>query len=281
MPSITEAQSLPWRERDIVLSLNATFDRHLERTGARNILRQQFCVDTDTFRLRPDVAREDKMVFVGSSYSNRLHHQPQEKEILRHFVQMMEAGAVITEDIVRDAADAHGLTFAHVYWDLLHYAVRDTTVRWLCETAPLPVEVYGHHWDGDPVVSPFFKGPIPHGEKVAKLYNGARYALVSHPFEINSQRLSEAAACGCVPLVYDVRSIAEPPHWNDECLFFTTRDELRAAFDRVPSGNTSVIATHFSYDALARRILHLVGGVPNDDAHATPTSHAPRRLRVK
>ncbi|MDH5230301.1 MAG: glycosyltransferase, partial [Gammaproteobacteria bacterium] len=113
--------------------------------------------------------------------------------------------------------------------------------------------------DKDPIVQPFYKGAINHGEDLAKLYNSAEYALVvTQPTEVNNQRLAEAAACGAIPVVTDVRAQSEKPHWDDECLFFSNRDELYNALKQKPKNDPSVIANYFSYKDFAKIIIDSV-----------------------
>lgn len=108
------------------------------------------------------------------------------------------------------------------------YVVRDMSVRWLCLlSAEIEVEVYGRYWEHDDMVRPFFKGALPHGAAVATLYNETTYALVPHMFDLQSQRLIEAAACGAIPIVYDCRYRAEKPHWDDHCLWYRRQEELQ------------------------------------------------------
>lgn len=123
----------------------------------------------------------------------------------------------------------------------------------------LPVDVYGRYWDQDAEVLPYYRGELQHGEAVADVYRAARYALVCHPFEINSQRLAEVAACGCIPVVYDCRDVAEPPFWDDYCLFFKTAEELQNILRQClqPAKPPEGLAEQFTYRAAARRLIDL------------------------
>lgn len=139
-----------------------------------------------------------------------------------------------------------------------NYIVRDTVVRWACELTHIDVEIYGRGWEYDPVIMSKYKGELPHGEAVAQIYQEASHALVPMPLVLNSQRLAEIAACGCIPVVYDIRHEAEPPHWDKECLFFTTKAKLAVCIQHPPPGSPLEIAKIFSYDAMARRIITII-----------------------
>ncbi len=256
MPEIVHNRDLlPWRERDLVYSFSPRIDGYLRRTGARDIRRQRFCIDGEVFRERPEIPREEKIVFVGSAYASRLRDSAAERDLIDRLETAFAQGQRFSITEIEALAEAHGVDGRRALWDLFHYVVRDTTVRWMCETAPIPVEVYGRGWEIYPQVVPFFKGPLPHGEPVARVYNSARFALVTHPFEVHSQRLAEAAGCGCIPVVYDARHVTDAPYWEDQCLFFHSRETLRAAFARRPRRPPREIARESTYEAFARSLV--------------------------
>lgn len=258
MPAITRGSTLPWRERDITLSLTRSFDEYLQRSGCTNVQRQHFCIDDKVFNTDYNIPRENKIVFIGSSYRARLKNDPSENGALQDIIQQMESGEPIDETFLRPLSKRWGLDYHRVYWDLFHYAARDVTLQWLCRDADIPVEVYGRGWEHDPIVQPYFCGELPHGDAVAKVYNSARYALVSHPFEVNSQRLVEAAACGSVPVVFDCRHIAEPPFWDEYCCFFRTAEQLRACLNLESDRDPTPLAQSFTYDHLAHFVIDTI-----------------------
>ena len=258
IPIITRGTSLPWRERDITLSLSRQLDEYLQKTGCKNIHRQSFCIDTDVFHVDKDIPRENKVVFIGSSYRRRLQNNPAESGALQDIIQHMEVGNPIDEHLLRSISKRWGVQYHKVYWDLFHYAVRDVTVQWLCRDSTIPVEIYGRGWEDDPIVGPHFKGELPHGSAVAEVYNSARLSLVSHPSEVNSQRLVEAAACGSVPVVFDCRHIAEPPFWEQHCLFFSTAQQLQECLNSENVPDPTALAKSYTYDRLAQFVTNTV-----------------------
>ncbi|MCF6211294.1 MAG: hypothetical protein L3J88_10070 [Gammaproteobacteria bacterium] len=251
MPSITRGVTLPWRERDITLSLTRNFDDYLQHCGCPEVRRQHFCIDKEIFNTAHDVKRENKIIFIGSSYRDRLRKSSRENGALQDIIARMKAGEPVDETFLRPLSQRWRLDYHRVYWDLFHYAVRDVTLQWLCREADIPIEVYGRGWQDDPLVRPHFRGELPHGEAVARAYNSARYAFICHPFEINSQRLVEAAACGSVPVVFDCRHIAEAPHWDEYCRFFRTAAQLRDRLHSKDDLDPTPIAQSFNYDHLA------------------------------
>lgn len=258
MPAITRGTALPWRERDITLSVSKNFDEYLQHCGCTDIQRQQFCIDDEVFNTNHNIPRENKIVFVGSSYRTRLQNNLSENGVLQDIIKQMEAGEPVGETFLRPLSQRWGVNYHRVYWDLFHYAVRDVTLQWLCRDADIPVEVYGRGWEDDPIVRPYFCGELPHGDAVARVYNSARYALVCHPFEVNSQRLVEAAACGSIPVVFDCRHTAEPPFWDEYCRFFRTADQMQACLHRMDNPDPTGLARSFTYDHLAHFVTDAI-----------------------
>ncbi|MBF0155132.1 MAG: tetratricopeptide repeat protein [Magnetococcales bacterium] len=261
MKEIREGNAIDWRERDIIFSAYPDFDDLLRKTGARHVRRQDLCVDLNTFYVTQPRHERRKVVFLGSSHHHFLHGVPGEERVLRELGDLVEQGATITRDHTRDLATRTHLDFSHVNDYLYSYVVRNRCVEWLCELAPeleWDVEVYGRHWDEIPIVAPYFRGEVPHGAAVAAIYNQARYALAAHPYMVKSQRLAELSACGCIPVLFDDRIHAEGPHWENEILYFKTREALRTCLGQEPKGDPNAIAQSCSYDKFARRILRLV-----------------------
>ena len=258
MPEMLKRESMPWRERDIVFSAYREFDPYLEDCAAPQIHRQGFCVDTDVFYRMPDIQRSEKIIFIGSSYRNRLSDCPGEKQVLSELIDLFNKGEAITKTYVDELAERVNMPVLSIWHHYLNYVVRDMSVRWICQQNIVDVEVYGRGWEHDEVVRQYYKGELEHGEAVAKKYNEAKYCLISLPQEVNSQRLSEAAACGCIPVIYDSRHTAEPPFWEDQCMYFRTRDELYQNLTKVPQCAPDIIAETFSYDAFAKCIIETI-----------------------
>lgn len=294
MPQLKNRQPLKWRDRDFNLSISPLFDRYLEQCGASKVERLHFVIDDEIFHGDYQTARIEKIVFVGSSYLPVIDPEnSQHKLALAALLAVMEQGGRFDEATVTQIAAASSLSYEFVFWKLLHYVIRDHAVKWLCaaqgcasvaggtmpeaaaaqgcasvaggsmpETAAAPglqVDIYGRYWDQDAEVAAYYRGELQHGAAVADVYRSARYALVCHPFEINSQRLAEVAACGCIPLVYDCRDVAEPPHWDEYCLFFKTAEELQNILRQrlQPAKPPEGLAQPFTYKAAVRRLIDL------------------------
>ena len=262
MTQIKSGERLDWRKNDFNFSVSPLFDDYLKQCGAATVERQHFVIDDDVFYADPAQSRQPGVVFVGTSYRMKVDFSdPRHQQAVEELTAILERGGRLDKDTVAGIAERSGLDYEFVFWKLLHYAVRDNAVQWLCRQATLPVDVYGRYWDQDTVVAPFFRGELPHGVEVANLYRSAEYALVCHPFEINSQRLAEVAACGCIPVVYDCRDVAEMPHWEQCCLFFKTEAELKHILDNrlQPPESPLLLARHFTYDAAVEHFIEKSG----------------------
>ncbi|MBF0178029.1 MAG: hypothetical protein HQL63_14465 [Magnetococcales bacterium] len=260
-PDIRSGKPLPWRKRDLVFSAYPAFDELIRATGAPVVERQDMCVDLACFRNTTPRDARHKVVFIGSSYHHFLHAHPVEERIFHLLRDMFEQGEPIPDTLIQDLARQTGIPYIQINQYIFTCVVRNRSVEWLCELAPdlaWEVEVYGRFWDRIPLVAPYYRGELHHGEAVATVYNQARYALSPHQRLIKSQRLVEITACGAFPVVNDDRLYTEPPHWEDKILFYRTRDELWECLHREPQHDPGVIAESFSYDALARRVLDKV-----------------------
>nr|CRH08224.1 Protein of unknown function. Containing tetratricopeptide TPR-4 [Candidatus Magnetococcus massalia] len=263
MPDLQAGKPLLWRPRDLTYAALSSFDPMLEATGCPHFQRQNFCVDTQTFASHTPLEKRQKIIFVGSAYRHHLNpHHPVEQKLVAQFIERTSAGGGFSKEEIFQLAEQADMEGTYLCEYIYPYAVRDLVVTWLCELAPeLPyhVEIYGRGWESNPTVAPYFQGPIEHGMGLVKLYNQARYALAAEPHAVNTQRMAEIAACGAIPLLHDQRRYAEPPHWDNEVLYFNTKRQLKEAIDTTPSASASAIAEALSYDSFAKRILSDAG----------------------
>lgn len=258
---LRSAKNIKWRDRDILFAQSFLADEMLKLKGAKNIHRQGIGVDTDIYRPMSNVKRERKVIFIGSSYITTYNSLPGcegDKDILKILGELLESGQPITREIVEDLGNKYGLPYNVILERHAAYLLRERVIEWVCRQGDIKVEVYGRYWEQNPVVKPFLKGVLPFGEPVARAYNEAMYAISAVPANITIQRVVEMAACGCIPVVYDCRHIAEKPHWDNECLFFRSREELYACFDKAPVGNPIDIGKADSYDSFAEKILSII-----------------------
>ncbi len=254
MQEVIEGRTLHWRERDLVYAASDQLGEFLTQTGARAVKYQSFCLDEDIFCADPNVERENKLVFVGSSYITNIHDDKCWAAVER-FRQLAADGIPIDAAVVADVAAKCTIPEPAAMM-ALNFIVRDQTVEWLCQQDRIPVEVYGRFWDRNRIVAPHYRGEVAHGPDLAAIYRSARYAYSGISLQVSTQRLGEIGACGCIPVVYDFRHCADQPHWDEQCLFFRSRDELYACLDQDPAPDADAFRDYYSYTRFARRILN-------------------------
>ena len=256
MPDLEKGTQFEIRDRDYTYSALKQLDPFIERCGVRDIQRQGFCVDTAKFFEDSRSLREDRIVFAGSSYIGHLYDKSQNAaKALLEIKEAFEAGVALDEGFLKPISDKYKLSYEYVFWNLLHFVVRDMSVEWLCEASPLPVEIYGSGWDVNPKVREFHKGYIAHGVDLASLYRTSTYALVTHPFEINSQRLAEVCSSGTIPIVYDCTHSSYEPHWRNELTFYKKKDELIDCLEKRLGDPAPEIGDYFSYLNFTKKMI--------------------------
>jgi tetratricopeptide (TPR) repeat protein len=260
-PEISKGEPMHWRERDLIFSLIPKFDQMLEKCGAKTIHRQDFCVDTAIFSKSVPFKSRTKVVFVGSSYIHKYDGSEEQKIALEHIHAQFIAGKPISTAFLKELSISLNFDDASQLFYLSMYVCRDTMVEWLCDLGremDLDLEIYGQRWEKNDKVRPFNKGWLTPGYEVSRVYNEAKYVLSCHPITINSQRLTEVAASGAIPIVYDARPEAEPPYWEDECLLIKTQADLGEALTKIPKKSPVAIPKMFSFDVFAEKILNLI-----------------------
>jgi hypothetical protein len=259
MPVLLSGQPFPWREKDLLYSLSRQFAELITHCGGRDVYLKGFCYDQQLFRDEKK-PRKRKVVFVGSTHDFILKQYANCQTVMDELVQLFVQGMPFTKELMAKFAIQTGLPDAEVANFLPAYIIRNFSVRWLCELAgEIDVEVYGHGWDNDPIVRPFYKGALAHGRAVGELYNESEYVLVPHHNDLQSQRLVEVSACGATPIVYDCRYFADPPHWDENCLWFRTKEQLRQCLLAKRPEDSKAISQGRSYLEFAHQILQRVG----------------------
>ncbi|MBF0193269.1 MAG: hypothetical protein HQL71_01880 [Magnetococcales bacterium] len=255
MPEITEGRQIKQRKRDIVYSIDKKIDSYLIKCGIKNILRQEFCYDEDIF-YNQNNKRKNKVVIIASSYIDFIDDTPQAKKLVAELKDHLSAGKAMTDEYLNQFTHSSGLTKDKIIFRYWSYIVRDISVEWLCELSDkIEIEVYGRYWEKNALVKPFYKGELPHGKAVADVYNSAKYTLSPHPFDLGSQRLAEASACGTIPIVYDCRLPTHNINWNNSCLWYRNKEEMHESILKLPIEPVEKICINKSYTNFAKNIL--------------------------
>ncbi len=212
MPELTNGAALPWRQRDLVYVIGKDLGEYAINSGAKDFEFQPIAVDEALFKPYSDVQREDKIVFAGSSHLSVLPDHPMMEQILASLQMALESGRSMGPSLCHEISEKLDVSFDLVWKRAIGHVVRESLVRWICHNPTVKVEVYGYGWEQDPVVAPYFKGEVAHGEELARIYSSAKYALAINITVIGDQRFTEICACGAIPVVYDCRDVSPNPH---------------------------------------------------------------------
>ena len=232
MPVLSN-QEIPYlRERDYIFIYHTMFKKPLLEKGVApdKIFDQKVIpVNTNIFYMDENIVREDKIVFVGTHYGNAYTNFIDENIDLA-IKQLVQSGQSLTLKNL-ETIFTQGLYILPGLDKFVNHLqqryIRNSCVSWLCESGK-EVEVYGYDWEKseDENILQRFKGSVDKQE-LNQLYNSAKYVLSASASVINTQRLGEIVHSGAIPIIYDSRDITdEEKTWDDECLYFKTKEEL-------------------------------------------------------
>ncbi|MET0106914.1 MAG: hypothetical protein ABW072_17510 [Sedimenticola sp.] len=259
MPELFENNEDKYRDNDTIFVIDSRWIGILPRSKQKDSHVQSFCIDENVFHQNHNTPRQEKIIFVGSSYRRWYENGSQiVKMALNSLIKEFISGAELTDELIEFYAKKYNVPGQELKRHRLTYIVRDTSVRWICEQGVKLSEVYGRGWEYDPIIKEHFKGELLHGEAVAEAYNNSEYSLCCIPGHIYSQRLAELTACGCTPVVYDSRYSADPPYFEDQCLYYTTKESLIEQLDKKPSLPPHTISDNYTYMAFAKRIVSTI-----------------------
>jgi len=259
MPILFNGEEIKKRDRDYFFYILDSVGEAIEKKGISkdHIFWQPFCTNSNLFFRREDIQREEKIVFLGGDYKGE-RNLPHEEEVIPLLVEMLNDGTLSNEKL-REISEKYDMDYDYLDHELLTTIARRETVKWICMQDKYPVEIYGTDaWLDTPEVAKYYKGLLPYGEEMAKVYNSAKYALVAHHHYMYQQRLFEISACGAIPIVYDSGVTQENFVHKDNVLVFHTHKEFEDCIGKVPKSNPDQIAKDLSFETFANKILDIV-----------------------
>ena len=260
MPALYDNTKLNLRDRDIIFTLS---DMMMEKKFTKDMYKiQRFCVNSSDFNRDESIEKEDKIIFVGSSHAAVLIKEISDPAIIDLYYLLkykLNDGFKITKEYLLGLSQTYNVAFDTILITPFAMAVRECSVEWMCKQNKIDVEVYGRHWEDNPIVAPYFKGELPHGKEVAKRYNSAKYSLYAHSFDMYQQRLPEMAACGTIPVSYNCIGIVEDSYdYEDNTLLFSNYDEFVDMIGKKPKKSVYEISRDMSFDSLANKIVEII-----------------------
>ncbi|MBU1659472.1 hypothetical protein KKG72_10560 [bacterium] len=257
MPILYDESKIHLRQRDIIYALSDMIMKKKFIKESYEI--QRFCVSKSDFYRDETIQKENKIIFIGSSYAAVLNKEISDKrfrELYNIFRENLNTGMKITPEYVGELSRKYEIDYNLILLSPLAMAVRECSVEWICKQKNIAVEVYGRHWENNPLVAPYFKGELPHGKELSKVYNSARYSVYAHSFDMYQQRLPEMAACGTIPVSYDCRAMSEEKYdYEENTLLFSNYEELVDILGEEPKKNVYGIAEEMSFNAFVTRMV--------------------------
>ena len=252
-------KKIPLRKRDFIFTLVKDFEDLLKKKGIES-LRQSFCVNDDEYKLYPDIKREKKIVFIGSSYSKHVKDDENIRRVIDHLSRAFQNGETFMQDKIDKISKEFNVDKTELTTRIIPFVIRDVSVLMLCNIdSDYEVEIYGYGWEDYDSIKEHYKGEPKYGEDIAKVYNGATYAFSPHPEYILQQRVFEASACGAIPIQYDCRDICDEDPYNEAFIYFRTQEDLaRILKDPVPKKDFSRLLKENSYEYFVQKILKIV-----------------------
>lgn len=260
MPFLADPKPYQKREREYFFALTKFFGDLLKAKGIP-FERQNFLINDSLFRVNQNIKREEKIVFIGSSYINSFKSLNCSYELINLLVDDYEKGKIFSEEYIKELSERFGDDFNDVRGKLLPYIVRDYTVRWLCSSElskKIKIEIYGRHWEIYPETKKYFKGELNHGQDLIDVYSSAKYALAPHADCIIQQRTLEAIFCGCQPILYDCRALDDSNTYENCLIYFRSKEELLKSFTKTNEENFEEFKKDFSYKKFVDKILNIV-----------------------
>lgn len=250
-----EARSKGLREKDVILCHSNHLYQLFAKGGHPHIHRQDVCYDDSIFSFEQNEERNQRIVFVGSSYHSHLKEcTTEEQNFTDELSHLLKNPGPDLYNQIEEISSKYGLDGPRRFY-ILNHLIRERSILAACRQKVLPIEVYGYGWDDVPEVAPYFKGAIEHGEELANLYRSSSHSLC--PFtNVYSQRFFESVACGCVPLQFDMRSVHGNHDFDDTALYFSDQDSLEQALKEKISVKPGRVRT-YGYSGLSGRIEEL------------------------
>lgn len=276
MPIVNNEEALKLREKDYLFALLPGVVNALKVKKAKNCRLQNFCISTDIYKQYSNIERKKKIVFIGSSYKDNF--MPYESscggkaidiiddkatdDLLKELIDIYQADGRFTKDIKIKLSEKYNKSTNFIHNYAIPLVVRDISILKLCKmNIKYDIEIYGWGWEKYEELKAYYKGVLEYGKEISEVYNSAAYALVSHPYYLIQQRTLEAAASGCIPLVYDCRYLneTEPPYYENSIVLFQNLDTLENILNEKPKNMVfqEMLDDH-TYESFIKKILKII-----------------------
>ena len=255
------------RKRDYVFHLTKSLSDLLMSRSIQSTY-QGFCINTDVYKNRESIERKDKIVMIGSSYKAEFDLIPNKRknEIVKKLLKFYTSNEDITAESRRNY-----FNFLRKKYDIktdvelgqiVNYVKRDGFLLLISKmNLDYELEIYGLGWETHPQLKTYFKGVLPYGEEISKVYNSAKYSLVLGGY-VKQQRTLESAASGCIPLVYDSRYnlIGDEDNscFQESLVFFKKPADIASLIKKNHNVDLNCIVEANSYQHFAQKFVDII-----------------------
>lgn len=268
MPVLINENKIDLRERDFIFHLTEGLEKIINKKSIKSKY-QPFCMDENKYKARKDIKKEKKIVFIGSSYSEKLKPFKTDskfEKIYNEAVEIFERKSYLKDlkhkdSDIRYLMDKYNKSEKYI-GNIYGYIIRDYCIEKLCSVASdYEIEVYGYGWENNDIVKPYFRGVVENGEDVSKIYNGATYGYCPGGY-ILMQRTLESAFSETIPLVLDTRADMQDIYdtRTEEAIeFFHIKDlENILTKDAPKDKKYDYIKEHYSYRHFAQKFVDII-----------------------
>jgi len=202
MPCLEDNSKLDTRKNDFVFHLVPHFKKLLKKKNLKSSY-QPFCIDTKVHRIRKNIQREQKIVFIGSSYQQRISELTiNEENLLKNLISIFTAKGEISQSEINFISKHQNISIEKID-SLIGYIMRDILLIQLCNlSSNYNIEIYGYGWEKYKETKPYYCGPISPGKHLSKIYNSATFVFAPAQNALQLRTL-EGAANGAIPIAYD------------------------------------------------------------------------------
>jgi len=194
------------RKRDFLFHITKGIGKLINKKGSISTY-QPFCINTTDYKLRKNIIREEKVVFIGSSYLNdfkALKH-PYKQKLFEVLLKKYLNNGVVSYKERKSLGVKYNIDSHVTMGIIINYIERDISLLYISKILTnYTIEVYGKGWEKYTELNKYYKGILKYGEDISKVYNSAKYSLSLGGYVLQ-QRTLESAASGCIPIVIDSR----------------------------------------------------------------------------
>jgi hypothetical protein len=253
-----------FRKRDYIYHLVDAYGLEIKKLHLESVY-QPFCINGSIYKKRDDIKKEKKIVFIGSSYNNRITDIKKDMDfpkIYEEMISIFEKKGYLRDTKYENSEIKYLMdkyNKVESYIGLIYgYILRDYCVEKLCSLdTDYQIEVYGDYWEENEIVKPFLIGFLDYGEEISKVYNSATYGYCVGGYVL-MQRTLECALSETIPLVLDVREDSQDNYDSrieESFEFFKISELEKVLTQQVREKKFHFIKKFYSYESFVNKML--------------------------